>query len=263
MQTYIFQAIPCHFVGVVPLSSIGKWTDNVCDDIYANIIQNIEDGNIFAMPVREIANTNSYSIVLVECTVDGPIKINDKLVNEQYAEYDESTKHFIDASNTDSIYRQEINVTNSVNGDSINEDANESDNSSELSENWDHFNEPSYEYKPAPQYKCDSDFDEDDFDVAFTDSQIYDLFPQLRPMRDAAEAGPLKAIAEDPHKVITETLVAEKDVPIKRIGPQLSYICKVPQVEWDQKPDKISLSILAVDVTQYDLHVTERTLHLW
>lgn len=192
------------------------------------------------MPVRHLAHTevSSYSIVLVECTNDGPIKINDRLVYEKYAEYDEATKYFIEKTGTSTIFNDAKNVNAETK-------CIESDNSSDISENWDHLNEPSYTSKPTP----DSDYahntsDEDNFDIQFTEENLAELFPELRVKKNAK-------------------LIAEKDIPSKPLGPQLSHIAKMPQVEWEQKSDQIKLTILASDVIEYDLHVTDKTLHLW
>lgn len=262
-------------IGIKPIGNGSTWTDafriyDEIDELYGNglYLHTIDVDKKVKSPV----DTLRYDIVLAAVVDDTQFCVNDFLVSQNLAEYDENTKHHlkkvpnlledIDSDSSDSDWEKELdtgreNIWPRTNGHG---DGNET------------------EYKQNEHE--DIDFDFENAYVNFEEEDLLDLFPGLvkRKSSSTPNAAALQRIDEaneideDSFENIDPTEQAEKQADYGYaseetngtdassehydVSHQVEYINKRPKVDWWQTEEQLILRIGAHDNVQYGLEIT-------
>lgn len=156
----------CKLVGIKPINGNEKWPTNHCDDIYDQILDPCSA--LFARPMKETKSNTSimqislYDIVLYDCSKfrEIDVNINEMIINENYAEIDPDTRHFMNI-----VCLSSETAECEVNG------CNDSDDE-EDEENWDHLDYVQPTFGDTATTLSDNDEHVLDYDICFTDAEL-------------------------------------------------------------------------------------------
>lgn len=269
-----FQAIRCKMTGIVP-TTYGLWTTDTCDDIYDNVLDPAQ--YLYARPVRiEMPDEKSdlkywrCEVVLLDCSGEVDMKINDKIVKMGLANYDPETEHFLSI------------VPNLSPRDS-------DDDNDSIGSNWDECN---YQSRKIINFNPESGLEDLDLDVdiQFSQEDILQLLnlpttakilppepPKIAtiteidesPIEEKSPADNLeqkkismyyKNKALDENRNLTSSGSSESDRIQYKSMPRLKSLYKSPLVLWQQSESLISLQINTPDIEDYYLRVTSTNL---
>lgn len=263
--------------GIKPTGNGSQWTD--VDRIYDEIDEQYGD-NLYLHTIEVDKSVDSpvdiyrYDIVLAAVVDDTQFCVNDSLVSQNLAEYDESTKHHL---------KKVPNLLENMDLDSSDEDW-EKEIDDERENVWprpnDHGNENGNEMECKQNENEDINFDFENAYVSFQEEDLLQMFPGYLQRRSSSTPNPNpnaalqrieegNEIDEDSFENIDPTerqadngyMSAETDGTDASsehydVNHQVEYIYKRPKIDWWQTEEQLILRIGAYDNVQYGLQVT-------